>query len=50
MKEKQDINLEKLIKELYVMVDNDLNTPGYCSSLTIEAIKVLIDYERTKQN
>lgn len=50
MKENKKINLEELIEKLYVIVNKDLDTPGYLSSLTIEALKVLIDYERTKQN
>ena len=50
MKENKIINLEELIEKLYVIVNKDLDTPGYLSPLTIEALKVLIDYERTKQN
>lgn len=50
MKENKIINLEELIEKLYVIVNKDLDTLGYLSPLTIEALKVLIDYEKTKQN
>lgn len=48
MKNEEDINLENLMNKLYSIVENDLEVPGHFSHLTIEAIKILVDYERTK--
>lgn len=50
MKQQQNIDLEKLIGLAYEMVLKDMTTPGYYSNLTLETLKVIIDYERKKQN
>mgnify|MGYP004457231403 CR=1 FL=1 len=50
MKQSQNIDLGKLMGLAYEMVLKDMETPGHYSNLTLETLKVIIDYERKKQN
>lgn len=50
MKNEGNIDLENLMNKLYSVVEDNLEVPGHFSHLTIEAIKILVDYERTKQD
>lgn len=50
MKNERNIDLENLMNKLYSVVEDNLEVPGHFSHLTIEAIKILVDYERAKQD